>query len=298
MSKVRSLVFGGLICAIHIVALILAMYLPDLFIDIVIMFVMPFFMAMYTIKCGWKHSLIVSAATLLIGLIIDLAQLRALLLILPTLAVGVLYGILVNKKATSHTIVYSLFILEVGLFFMSAGLITLLTGLDFISNLKEIFRLHNNIDTTLFAVLLLVIYCFAQAFLLHFILMYQLKKMKVEFNKSKYPPFWLFFISLGTLIATFFNYKDPELYLLITALAIAFASSIAIYGYQCCSKKLTTMFVVQAAFFLVISVPIIATEIAKDNIAIPYIVAFLPPFLYGAYDLFIYTYPGSKKLKA
>lgn len=297
MNKVQSIVFGGLISAIHIVILILTMYLPDLFIDVVLMFLTPFLMGMYTVKCGIKHSLIVGAATLVISILIDVTQLRALLFVLPTLILGIGYGALVKYKATSHTIVYALAILELGIFFMSAGIINLLTGTDFIHNLKEIFRLHDSVDSSIFAFILLIAYCFAQAFLLHFILKFQLKRMKVTFSKSNYPPFWLFVLAIVGFVATFIPYSDHDVYVLITLIAVIFATPIAFYGYQKSAKKMNIMFFTQAAIFLVVSVPLIASKVCANYEAIPYIILFVPPFAYGVYDLFAYTYSGNTKFE-
>ena len=297
MSKTRTIVFGGLIAAIHIAILLIAIYLPNIFIDYILMFVMPFFMAMYVIKCGVKPGLIVFAATILLGLIFDYTQLRSVLLLLPTLATGLIYGALVKYRASNYTMIFALTIANIALFFVSAGIITLITQIDFLSNLKEIFKLHETIHSEFYAILLLVLYCFAQSFLLHFIMKFQLKRMKVTFNSANYPPFWLFVLGFGLLVAAFFTYKNKDLYLLINLCAIVFASPIALYGYQKCNKKLTTMFIVQGVFFLAISVPLLATEATKNCELVPYLTVFVPPFLYGAYDLFIYSYAGKRKFQ-
>ena len=298
MSKVRTIVFGGLIAAIHISILLIALYAPSIFIDYLLMFVMPFFMAMYVIKCGFVPGLIVSAATVILGLFFDFTLFRSLLLLLPTLATGIIYGLLVKFKASNYTAVYVLTVANVGLFFASAGLISLFTGIDFIMNVKEIFKLHETVHSSYYAMLLLIGYCFLQSFLLHFIMKNQLKRMKINFNPSKYPPFWVFLLSVPLLVASFFTYKEQDLYLLINLGAIVFGSAIALYGYQKTSKKITTMFFVQGAVFLAVSVPLLATGVTKDCQLIPYLVLFIPPYLYGAYDLFIYSYSGKNKIEA
>lgn len=298
MSKVRTLVFGGLIAAIHISILLIAIYAPSIFIDYVLMFVMPFFMAMYVIKCGVKPGLIVGLSTVLLGLIFDFTQFRSLLLLLPTVTIGILYGGLVKYRASNYTMIYVLTLANIGLFFLSAGLISLFTQIDFIMNLKEIFKLHETIHSTYYTILLLVGYCFLQTFLLHFIMKYQLKSMKVKFNIAKYPPFWIFILSLPLLVAAFFTYKDGDVYLLINLGAIIFAAPIALYGYQKVSKKITTMFIVQGIVFLAVSVPLLATKATENCQLVPYLALFVPPYLYGAYDLFIYSYSGNKKLEA
>ena len=298
MSKTRTLVFGGLIAAVHIAILLIAIYLPDIFVDYILMFVLPFFMAMYVIKCGVKPGLIVAIATVLLGLIFDYTQFRSLLLLLPTLVIGLIYGSLVKYKASNYTMIFALTIANVGLFFLSAGIITLITDIDFMMNLKEVFKLHETIHTDFFAVLLIVMYCFAQSFLLHFILKNILKRAKITFNSANYPPFWIFLLGLGFYIAAFFTYKEQDLYLLLNLCAIVFASPIALYGYQRCNKKITTMFFVQGAVFLCVSVPLLATEATTNCALVPYIVLFVPPFLYAAYDLFIYSYSGTRKFQA
>ena len=300
MSKVRTIVFGGLIAAIHIAILLIAIYLPSIFIDYLLMFVMPFFMAMYVIKCKVVPGIIVAIATVLLGLIFDYTQFRALLLLLPTLATGIVYGALVKYRASNYTMIYVLTIVNIALFFASAGLITLFTQIDFIANIKEIFKLHlsESIHSSYFAIMLLVGYCFLQSFVLHYIMKNQLKRMKITFNSAPYPPFWILFLSIPLLVAAFFTYENKDMYLLINLGAIIFAIPIALYGYQRTGKKITTMFFVQGAVFLAVSVPLLATGATKDCALIPYLVLFTPPYLYGLFDLFVYSYSGNKKLES
>ena len=181
MSKVRTIVLGGLIAAINIAILLIAIYLPSIFVDYLLMFIMPFFMAMYVIKCGVKPGLIVGISTIIIGLFFDFTQLRSLLLLLPTVTIGVLYGGLVKYRASNYTMIYALTVANIGLFFLSAGLISLFTQIDFIMNLKEIFKLHETIHSAYYTILLLVGYCFLQSFLLHFIMKHQLKSTFLDF---------------------------------------------------------------------------------------------------------------------
>lgn len=298
MSKVRTIVFGGLIAAIHIAILLIAIYLPSIFVDYILMFMMPFFMAMYVIKCKVVPGIIVAIATILLGLIFDFTQLRSLLLLLPTLATGIVYGALVKYRASNYTMIYVLTLVNIALFFASAGLITLFTEIDFIMNIKEIFKLHETIHSTYYAILLLIGYCFLQSFVLHFVMKSQLKKMKVSFNSVPYPPFWILFLSLPLVVAAFFTYKDSDVYLLINLCAIIFAIPVTLYGYQISSKKITTMFFVQGAVFLAVSVPLLATGVTKDCTLVPYLALFVPPYLYGVFDLFVYSYSGNRKLEA
>lgn len=298
MSKTKSLILGSIIGILHIVSLIITIYAPDIFVDYILLFILPFAMALYTIKGNYVHSFIVAGSTLLISVFIDLTLFRGILLLLPILATGLLMAFFIKKKFDAYTTIYGSFILEVGLFFGTAGLCSLFTQNEYIICVKEIFKLHAQIDTALYSVILLVLFCFLQVASSYFIMRFLLTKKKISFEKAKYPPFWLLILGVGTLIASFIPYKDKELYTLLTILAVIFAAAIAIYGYQAISKKITVMFIVQAAFFVIISIPLIASNACKETVAIPYIIFFIPPFVYGVYDLFLYAYAGEKKLEA
>ncbi len=285
MKPVRALTFGGLLAALHIIATILLHFAWIPGIELIILFIVPFFSAMYSYKCKFRETIIFALATLIVCTIID--PTAGLLYILPTLAVGVVYGELVKHKANGTTIVYTLTILEFALFFLSAVILKWFTSVDIILSLKTIFHLAKTKNDFLSLGLLLG-YSFMQAFLLHFILRAQLKRMGITVTKTTNPPFWVLILSIASLIACFMPWKQDIYIIFTTTAAIVFSLPIALYGYQITSKPWIIL-AVQAVVFLGGTLPLLKVYTSYQAV-LPYIILFAPPVLYALYELIMHTY--------
>lgn len=273
MNNTRALAFGGLLAAIHLIAAIAVEYLPGL--DLFLIFILPFFSVMYVLKVKATYVASYAIATFIIALIFNPPV--ALLYILPSLIVGILYGYLVKVKTTSMTLIYILAASQLITFFLSCFSIQLLYGIDVISSIQHFFKI--DLEAYRFLGLpLLVIYCFAQAFLLHIILKSQLKKFKIRFEKTPFPPLW-FNIAEFLLLAAMFSGLLKDGYLIsITLGVIIFGIPFVLYAFQQTSKT-NILFFIMAFCFLVVSIPL--TKIYNSDSAIPYISMFVPVALYG-----------------
>lgn len=294
MKPVRALTFGGLLAAIHIIATIMLHFgwVPGL--ELVILFVVPFFSAMFAYKCRIKESLIYVVATLLICTLIS--PTAGLLYILPTLAVGVVYGELVKHKANGTTLVYVLTVVEFGLFFVSAYILKLFTDVEVLKLMQSIFHLERSNDKFL-ALGLLLGYSFMQGFLLHFIMKAQLKRLGVNVVKTENPPLWVVILGIASLIACFMSYSDETFVIFTIAAAVIFGSAIALHGYRI-SDRPWILLAIQAIVFLGASLPLIYFEVFKDHQEIlPYIIMFVPPVFYSLYHLIMNTYVSTQPKK-
>ena len=112
MNKTRSIVLGGLLAAIHLVAVLMVEYIPGF--DLVLVFALPFFSVMYVVKCSPVYVITYATATFLLALVFNPPA--ALLYILPALVTGVVYGYLVKMKTTNLTLIYILTAVQIATF--------------------------------------------------------------------------------------------------------------------------------------------------------------------------------------
>lgn len=280
MKPTKSICFAGLLAAIHVIASIFIRFawVPGL--EILFLFVAPFLSAMYAIKANWKYTLVYFIATIGICLGIDWAG--AMMYVLPTLVVGILYGFLQKKKQNGTTIVYALTIAEFGLVLFGAWIIKLGLGKDYIETLQNFFPLEGN--AVHLALGLILFYSFAQAFLIHIITKYELKRMKIDVVKTKYPAFWLFVLHIASLVCCFLPFKK-EIYIFFTSVAaIVFGLPIALYGYQSCDK-VWIILLVQVVVFLGGSIPLMRVFEGYKAVS-AYIILFVPPLVWAFVSLF------------
>lgn len=291
ITGVRALTFGALITALHIVALLIMRYslVPGL--DIAFFFILPFFSAMYSVKCPGRNVFIMALSTLAIAIVIDLPI--SLMPLLPSLVVGIAYGILTKLKVGSTTKIYALTVIELGLFFLDLFLVTIIDDGTIVEILNTLFNtqgLAGDFDTSdNLGTIFIVVYCFAEAFLMHFILKNALKRMKVKNVKDEYPPIWIPFIALAGFGCSFIIFESEAFNILMYAIMICFALPVCLYGYQSAHKPaiLYGIFGVQTLVFLAAILPLL---FADNTLTWPYFLLLVPPFGYALFDLFTKHY--------
>lgn len=280
MKPVKSIAFAGLMAALHVGATFLAKYAPGF--QLIILFIIPFFSAMYAIKAEAKYCLIYFVATIIACMFVSWTD--TLLYVLPSLVAGLLYGFLVKAKQGGTAIVYTLTIAEFGLICLAALIGKKALGNEYIEVLKQYFPIGRNNQHLGFG--LVIAYCFAQSFLIHIITKYELKKVKIEVNKSEYPPLWIFALHIISLICCFLPYKD-EVYVFFSAMAaVVFGLPVALYGYQS-TEKIWIILAAQAVVFLAGTLPLLKLFEDEGYKAIAaYIILFVPPLVMAFINLF------------
>lgn len=285
ITGVRALTFGALITALHIVAVGIMKYslIPGL--EIAFFFILPFFSAMYAVKCPARNVFIMTLSTLAIAIVIDLPA--ALMPLLPSLAVGIAYGILSKLKVGSTTKIYALTVLELGLFFLDLFILTLLDQGAIVEQLRVIFNTDGfagNYDgSDSLGTMFIVIYCFAEAFLMHFILKNALKRMNIKSVKDEYPPIWIPFIAIAGFGCSFILFNNEAYNTLMLAIMICFAIPVCLYGYQ--SAKSVQLYGILGAQTLVFLAAVLPLIFGDNTLAWPYFLLLVPPFAYAVYDL-------------
>lgn len=274
MNQTRSIVFGGLLAAIHIIAVLVIEFIPG--IDLILIFALPFLSVMYVIQCKPVYVISYAVSTLVLSIVFN--PTIGLLYILPTLMAGIVYGYLVKQKTTTLTLIYALTAVQLLTFFLSIQLIEWIYAIDLVSSLQTFF--HLDLDANQYLGLpLLVLYCFSQAFLLHIILKGQLKRFRIRFEKTPFPPLWIAIVEALLILAMFSSLIKDSHILAVTIGSIVFGIPFVLYVFQK-SKRPHILFLVAAVCFLVIALPL--TRVYKEaSSGIPFIAMFVPLILYG-----------------
>lgn len=286
MNKTKSIVLAGLMCAIHAICTFVFKMEYFVGLEFAVLFLFPFFSAVYSYKAKPVYILSYAIATILVCTIIDPAS--SLLYIIPTIIVGSVYGFLLKAKLDGMTIVYALTGIEFILFILGSYIIKGITGVDVVETLSNILKF--TADSTELGLGFLLLYSFALSAFIYFFTKKSLKKMKIEVTKYEHPNFILLVLSIMALVASLITYED-ETYTFFTAIcAIVFLLPIVLYGYQGCEKPWIIM-LIQGVVFLAASIPLLKHYgEATYKSLVAFILVFLPPYLYGAYHLLFKVY--------
>ncbi len=282
--KIKSLTWGALLVAIHLIVLFLQNYVPGA--DIILMLVAPLFSAYYTINSSKRDLLIFVVATLIICGFIDLYG--TLLSILPILMSGICYGFFAKKQKDNLTTVYAMVGIELIIFEISILLIKLFYNIDIITALREVFKL-NSIETATYAIPLLILYCFASAALMHFILKNELAKFSISFKKFERPNLTLVILSIVSIIVSCLPFINEMFSTALIIISFILAFPIVYYAFSIYKKKTVVIIASICVSFLVISLPLIKF-LDTSKILLAYLSMFIVPYVLGVVKYFSYIH--------
>lgn len=290
MNSTRSLAFAGLLVALHLIILWLAIYIPGL--DFIVLLVAPLLAAAFTIRAKESYLLVFALATLILGGLLDIQG--TLLVLIPVLATGIGYGLMAKARWGSISIVYTLAALNIGLFFLSVGIVEALYGIDLLAALQIIFHIEGSAYRFI-APSILLLYAFAQAFLVHFILRRELKKVRIHLVADALPPKAIFLLAYVALLGTFVQFGDASVNYFLALLHLILLLPTVWYGYN--HAKWLPMLIIQSVAFLAVSLPLLTST--NDSVKLLAVAAvFWPVFLFATRkrwaDVPVYRAKGAK----
>ena len=278
MKKSQSLAFTALLCAVHILIIFMTEYVP--FFDLALIFFVPIFSAILTVKCQFRYSAILFISTMIIGLIIN--PVNAVLSLMTPLVYGITYGLLLKHNAKSTSLVYLLTLAVTGLLLLDMQIIKIALNEDFIQILCNFFHVDSfyHSQQILF---ILIAFVFCQAFVIHFTLKFTLKKMKIKVESNKYPPFFLLLLTIGCILFAALI-KNPVYRHVGYILATIFAVPYVLYALQK-NKALVPLLITTAVVFLAVVIPLL--KYVNENYRyLTFLIVLIPSFCYGVFRQF------------
>ena len=272
MNKIKSITDAGLFAAIHLIFLLLFKLIPGFGIFLIIL--LPLASAIYVIKNDFKSSMLFVLSTLIICGIFFLSETP--LYILPSLIVGITYGLLIKHEYEQDIILFATVFSELIGLCISVLFIKLL-GLDILETIKSLFSMSDkNFYATLPTFALLLSIC--QAFAVHISVNTELRKLGVHskpFTKISKCFYYILPILILMQIGFSFLYK-PVAYA-FTVMVWIIAILIIINGYKN-TKYLYPTIIAQGVLIIVGVFPLMYV-IPLVNIPLIFLIPFLPVFI-------------------
>ena len=277
MKKSNPLTLAGLLIALHLIILFISQFAPGT--ELILMLIAPFFSAMYVIKNNKKYTLVFAVGTLIVCSIFNLYG--TLLYIIPILISGIVYGFLAKKEKDNLRTIYILSFTQILSFFLMNYLISIIFDIDLIHSLTNIFKLIG-ISGKVYALPLLIVYCFFQSSIMHYVLKNELKKFSIYFPKFESIDYKIIVVSIVTTICAVIIPANSiiESFLIIVAGIMIFP--ILLYAFIIKKDYFKIMLASIAISFLIFTLPIMKF-IGDTKILIALYSMFLPIYIYGIY---------------
>lgn len=190
MKNTKDLTIGAMFGAIYGIILILIRYLFTSS-DSLIYYFLPLPLAIFTYWRGYKNGLILTIVlTILSFLICD--PIRVLMLIIPNLLIGFIFGLL-NKKGKGLLLIIT-FIVSLLANFLSVYAFEIITGISYLTStveeMKFLLDVFPNVDVDLVHNLVMIILpivlildAILKTILLYLVFMIICKRLKLDFEK-------------------------------------------------------------------------------------------------------------------
>ncbi|MEA4821547.1 MAG: DUF2232 domain-containing protein [Erysipelotrichales bacterium] len=284
MKKRNPLTLSGLLIALHLIILFIAQFAPGA--ELVLMLIAPFFSAMYVIKNDKKYTSIFAIGTLIVCSLFNLYE--TLLYIIPILINGIVYGFLAKKEKDNLRTIYILSFTQILSFFLMNYLISIIFDIDLIYSLTNIFKLIG-ISGKVYAFPLLIVYCFFQSSIMHYVLKNELKKFSIYFPKFESIDYKIIVASIVTIFCAIIIAPNSAIESFLIVISGIMIFPILLYAFIIKKDYFKIMLVSIAISFLVFTLPIMKF-IGETKILIAIYSMFLPIYIYGIYRYFKINY--------
>lgn len=186
MSSQRAIALAGLFTSLHVIILMIMNVIPGT--ELLVLFGLPVIAALYYQMTSTRHAFIFAFATALLVLLID--PIRAVIWIIPSLVIGISYGLLIRLKWKSLAIVYGLSFIHALVLFASLAIGGAMLGVDFWSKLQTEFFHWDPVDAWIFGPLMLWFYGLSQSVITHVIASKELTRLGVNIEQESEFPIW------------------------------------------------------------------------------------------------------------
>ena len=286
MKRSQTIVFGLILSILYVGLLLLAHFDVVIPLQYVLLFVLPFLAVAYGYQAKLIYSLVFILVALVPSFIVDWTY--GFLFILPTLAGPAIYCLTAKKKMSGTNLIYLSLTASMVLLCLGAMVVALVNKQEFTYGFYIVTNMLKS-GSKYLAMSLTLAFFFIQYFLLHFILRAYLKDKSFEYQKNVRPDFYLLALAILSIIATALPYHSEFYTTFCFVAAIVYGLPIALYGYQACSK-LVIMLIVQAVFFLGISLPLLLLVLEGNQTLIAYLIIFVPVIAFAFYQLIMHGY--------
>lgn len=243
MSNQRAIALAGLFTSLHIIILLMMNILPGT--ELLVLFGLPVISAMYYHLTSTRNAFIFAVATSLLVMLLD--PIRAVIWIIPSVAIGISYGALIRLRWKSLAIIYGLSFIHAAILFTSLAIGGRMLGVNVWSQLQTQFFHWNQADAWIYGPLMLWLYGLSQSIITHFITSKELARLGINVDWEQELPQWVIIgialLQVGGIVISFV----PSLQALAIWLGSqVFTLSIALYFYTIKRKVSPLIFIISA----------------------------------------------------
>lgn len=212
---IKNITFCSLITSINIIFVLLNIFMP--FFTLFLIIIIPFSITLTCIKCGVKYSLLTIISSLLITSLIDFNT--ALIYVFPSLISGFLFAIFIKLKF--HRFYIVLFSSLIGIIsqFISIKIIELISNIDIIQFLNNIFHFDSN-QLELYSFTILFFISLIQSLFSYIIIDAESNKFNIIIHKKDDIFYYILLqTTLITIISVIIYNINKSIYFLLSSIS-------------------------------------------------------------------------------
>lgn len=195
ITLTQNLTYMALMAAINVIFSLLAMFFP--LSAFFLMIALPLTSVIVTLYCQNRYFIIYAIATILLSLIVTMQNMEmTIFYVIPSLASGFLFGMLIKYKWNAAYILLSASLLQVAISYLTIPIISAIYGPDMIVVFLTLLKLENNAEIAQIVLPTIFAFSFVQSIFSYMIIQGEIHKFNYDVNTSYDPKFPLWSILL------------------------------------------------------------------------------------------------------
>ena len=159
--------------------------------SLALMLVLPLISSLTAIICKWRYLPLYLLVAILLSTLLSFASFQnEILFVLPSLAIGVVYGMLEKSKCPRSLSLFLCSLLEVGLFYISIACIQGFYEIDMVNFLLNLIGKAENESALVIFPTFVLAYGFAQIAITHLVFMFTFSRFELPEKKEFLRPFY------------------------------------------------------------------------------------------------------------
>lgn len=291
MSRTHQLVLGAIMAAINVLFAVFSSYLFAF--SLLVMLFLPLASIIVAINIDIKYYLVYFLGTMLLALVINLANIEnTLFFLLPILTSGLAFGFLIRFKVSDIIILLAVSAVNLLTLLITIPIINLIYEIDFLSVFANFIGFNNLTFGQLILPSILTLLAFMQTLLTLIIITMDAKYVQIEIKATPFN--YIGLVNIGCLIMVIilmFFFKNIALSLLFITVFLS------VYELGLLYKKSKTVMLISLT--LAVAFTFIGIAIFENNTTLPFyfgIIIGVIPIVIG-HNLWLYINKQKKEEK-
>ena len=200
-TVIQNISYMAIMAAINVIFVLLTTFIPVLF--ILLVFILPLTSAIVTLYCKKRYFPIYALATIALCLICTIWKIDdTIFYVIPSIATGFIFGLLVEKKVPAIWIVTITTVLQIGFTYATIPLVKLITGQDIIMVFATAFGINDFVYLDYVVPSFIFFMALGQQIISYSVIREELPKFGYSLNEPKSLDLSLFISLMSFLVLT------------------------------------------------------------------------------------------------